>query len=63
MTKKAPVLWVVVDRDGCRFFTRDGDVEETAISTANVLAASHPQLAPFRVVKYVPAPKKRKNRK
>ncbi len=63
MKKKDPVLWVVVDRDDQAWspWPRRTD----AADSAKRLNMGVPELAPFRVVKYIPAPKpkKRKNAK
>lgn len=60
--KKDPVLWVVVDR-----IDQPWGYAWMEHNTAKAYAASckgtNSTCAPFRVVKYLPAPKKRKNRK
>lgn len=57
--KKDPVLWVVVDRfgevSGYGWMKR-----ANAVADARGQKRDFPTAAPFRVVKYVPAPKKRK---
>ncbi len=64
MKKKDPVLWVVFNRYGqSRFVT--WPTKKEAICDAEFRAVMKPSQAPFRVVKYLPAPKtkKRKNAK
>lgn len=53
--KKDPVLWVVVDKDGHPWTFREW--EPSDCSRMDRAFGRH---APFRVVKYVTAPKKRK---
>ena len=59
--KKDPVLWVVVDKDGQTWASYAA--REYAANSAERFNAVESDFAPFRVVKYLPAPKKRKNRK
>lgn len=61
MKKKDPVLWVVVDRDGhpWMFERLRNDARKHADSQDRVWSPH----APFRVVKYLPAPKTKRKRK
>ncbi len=61
MKKKDPVLWVVVD-----IVDQPWGYAWTEHNNAKVYAASckesNPTYSPFRVVKYVPAPKPKKRK-
>ena len=60
--KKDPVLWVVVGASGLVWSTSRN--ARAVQNQAKILNREHPDYAPFRVVKYLPAPKtKKRNRK
>lgn len=60
MKKKDPVLWVVVDKEGDPWnYELVRSVVERQLAHRN---RTHPDLAPFRVVKYLPAPKQRRTK-
>ena len=60
MTKKDPVLWVVVDKDGVPWSV--DPKRKVCAGVVPYLTKDAPAHAPFRVVKYVPAPKPKKRK-
>lgn len=62
MKKKAPVLWVVVDRTARVWPMKIVSRKKYATKELVRLDTVYPELAPFRVVKYVPAPKPKKRK-
>lgn len=58
MKKKDPALWVVVDSDGD--VRMSDSIHAEARKDAAFLRRAEAKNAPFRVVKYVPAPKRKR---
>jgi hypothetical protein len=61
--KKDPVLWVVVDSDGTLYFPHIYRSNAEASRAMENMTRTFGNRAPFRVVKYVPAPKPNRKRK
>lgn len=63
MKKKDPVLWVVVDNNNKSHHFFGWPSHKQAVDDAEFRKQVAPSYAPFRVVKYLPAPKPKRKRK